>query len=82
MRLSIEKIARVYDDDHGHYWQVGPDGDGLDLVELRSVGSDGKVVERLTLPTEVAAMICPLIIELVKQLDAQRQLAQSDGGAT
>lgn len=33
-RISTEYRARVYNDEHGYYAEVAPDGDGLGLCQL------------------------------------------------
>lgn len=40
---TSEKFIRVYDDKHGFYTQIGPDGDGLDLAEMLYIEEDKKV---------------------------------------
>jgi hypothetical protein len=37
MKFSTEVVRKIWDDEDGVYVQVGPDGDSLDLVELRTV---------------------------------------------
>lgn len=48
-RYSREQIFRIYDDDLGFYVEIGPDGDGLDAVELRYCEKN-QVHQRMVLP--------------------------------
>lgn len=36
MTFSLDTLFRIFDDTTGDYLEIGPDADGLDLVELRS----------------------------------------------
>jgi hypothetical protein len=63
-RVTLETIRRVYDDDNGAFIEIGPDRDGLDLVEVRTTGKEseeywGKV--RLTLPKAFALKLAEAI---------------------
>jgi hypothetical protein len=42
---SIEHFVRVYDDKTGGYVQIGPDSDGLNLIEIGAWDNEG---ERIT----------------------------------
>ena len=64
-KFTIERVAKVYDDDSAEYVYVGPDADGLDCVELRFYGDDGEIVTRLTpIPPEMAVEVAKAILEL------------------
>lgn len=66
--FTAEKIVQVYNDEVGSYIYVGPDADGLDLVEIRSYFSDGKIEcggnARITMPPEQAILVARAILEL------------------
>lgn len=36
-KISIEMSFKIFDDETGNYIYVGPDQDGLDLIQFRSV---------------------------------------------
>ena len=42
MAYSVELSRRIYDDDYGACIQVGPDGDGLGCVEVRTPDAASK----------------------------------------
>ena len=44
---SIETIYRVYNDKSGEYIEVGPDADGIGLIEVRMYTDDGKIGQRV-----------------------------------
>jgi hypothetical protein len=44
---SIETIYRVYNDKSGEYIEVGPDADGIGLIEIRMYTDDGKISQRV-----------------------------------
>jgi len=46
-KYSVETVYRIYNDKSGEYIEVGPDADGIDLVEVRCYTDDGKVGNRI-----------------------------------
>lgn len=52
----------------GEHWEVGPDRDGLGLVELREMSPD-KIVARISFPPTAAL----LIAEALKLCSQERQ---------
>ena len=69
--FTSESIIKVYDDSTGDYVYVGPDADGLDIVELRAVDKDnniyGKGAARITMLPEQAIMVAEAILKLYKK---------------
>lgn len=43
---TLEKLYEVWDDETGDHFEIGPDRDGLDLVEIRLKDKDGKITNR------------------------------------
>lgn len=43
-RYSVETFMRIYEDDHGWFYEIRPDADGLGCVEVRY--SDGEAETR------------------------------------
>lgn len=62
--FTKERVIRVWNDDHGTHIHVGPDGDGLDLVEIRNVDEDGSIVTSITMPAEQAVKVAEAVLEL------------------
>lgn len=77
MRVSIEALYRVYNDDDGTYVEVGEDGDGLGLVELRYCERSGKVTERFSVPVEMATLVASAIRDVGVAL-AKKEPADDD----
>ena len=62
---TLERVIKVYDDSTGGHFYVGPDADGLDCVEVRSVDERGKIETRIFLgPPALALLIAQAILEL------------------
>ena len=64
MPYTVEKVVKVYNDQYGDHVYVEPDGDGLDLVEIRAVTSDGKINDRIAMEKEQAVLVAKGILEL------------------
>ena len=62
-RYSMEITYSIYNDDTGEKLTVGPDGDGLDLISIKNISSDGNVGQELTITEEQA----PLLIEAIQK---------------
>jgi hypothetical protein len=51
-RYSVETVFQIWNDRSGERIELGPDRDGLDLFEIRSVTDDGKTTNCVTLTRE------------------------------
>ena len=58
-KFSTEVVRRVFDDAHGVFIEVGPDSDGLSLVEIRTSGKSAEFFGelRLVLQPEMARLL-------------------------
>lgn len=65
-RYSYERCVRIWNDDHGDHIYVGPDSDGLELLELRDIDSDGKETHRFTMTPTQARLIARALLELTE----------------
>jgi len=66
--FSLETMYRVWDDKTGDRVEVGPDSDGLDLLEIRSYTNDGKLEVSILLKPEMA----PLVADAIYRFAAER----------
>ncbi len=70
MAYSVELIRRVYDADHGACFEIGPDSDGLDCVQLRTPDAASKEYfgdVRFTVPAEMAELIGQALIDAANE---------------
>lgn len=65
MPHSLEKMYQIWDDRQGDCVEVGPDRDGLDLLEIRYRSERGKIGDRITLNFEQAKMLIQALTDLV-----------------
>lgn len=63
-KYTLEKMFEVWNDQHGDCIEIGPDRDGLDLVELRQKNHDGQISNRIAFSKEEI----PLIVEALEEL--------------
>lgn len=63
-KYSMETSIKIWNDATGYHLSVGPDRDGLDLVEIRCVAADGKEERQLTLTVEESLMLATAINKL------------------
>ena len=63
MNISVEHIVKIHNDTTGERWDVGPDKDGLDLVEINYLDKN-KECGSLLMPQEVAHELAKAIQEL------------------
>ena len=63
---SVETVRKVYDDSCGEHIYIGPDADGLDLVELRYVDSKGVISNRISMPKALALLVAEAIVAATK----------------
>lgn len=61
---TTDTVKQIWNDDTGEHIYVGPDGDGVDLVELRYVDDGGTICSRFTMTPEQAVATAKAILEL------------------
>ena len=74
MPYSMELSRRVYDDEHGACFEIGPDSDGLDCVQLRTPDATSKEYfgdVRFTVPKEMAILIGQALIDAAKEAESR-----------
>lgn len=56
---ETETVHEIWNNSTGEHYKIGPDRDGLDLVEVRSYTdvNSAKPAERMTMPREVAVEV-------------------------
>lgn len=64
---SMEVVINIWNDGTGERITVGPDSDGLGLVQIRSILSDGKIERDIAMPKEQALIVAKAIIKLYKK---------------
>lgn len=59
MKLSMETVYEIWDDEMGTHIEVGPDRDGLEMIEIRRYDDpkDEKCSERISFSQEQAQFI-------------------------
>lgn len=70
MAYSVELYRKVYDDDHGVCIEVGPDSDGLGVVQVRTPDAASKEYFgdiRFTVPKEMAAILGKALIDAASE---------------
>jgi hypothetical protein len=45
---TLETVHQIWNDKSGTRIEIGPDRDGLDLIEIRSYTDDGKIGQSVT----------------------------------
>lgn len=65
-KLTTELRLRVYDDESGEYWEIGPlDGDNS-LVFIRACDSHGKTQSELSFPVEAAEQFASALCKYLR----------------
>lgn len=70
MKYSVEIVHKIWNDDGGEHVSVGPDRDGLGMVEIIDVASGGEMGPSLSFPPELARLIAQAMIKCVDELSA------------
>lgn len=72
-KLSVERVSKVWDDSTGERIEVGPDSDGLNLVELMYVDSQGKEGARITMTTVQARLVSEQLLVVADEVQASEE---------
>lgn len=65
MRYSLETVYKVCNDDTGEVIEIGPDADGLDLIEIRTRGDDGSMNARIVFGPEALELIIDALTRML-----------------
>lgn len=69
---SLETMYEVWDDDDGDHYEIGPDRDGLGLVEVRMRDKDNKILLRMTFPSKQGRLISDAIMRACINADSEK----------
>ena len=82
--FTLEHLIEIWDDTNGGRLEIGPDRDGLDLIEIREKTREGKIVARMTFPIELARLVAIAlnsVIENNKKKETDPEEAKRQGYA-
>lgn len=68
MSGTVEKRFRIWDDQLGCRIEVGDDSDGLDMLEIAAVESDGKKCQFVYIREEDAEAVANALLEVAKHI--------------
>jgi hypothetical protein len=72
---SVENFVRIYNDDHGYFYQIGNDSDGFGGVELKySEGQKGSELKSLLSCSAREALILAEQLKII----AENMLAEEE----
>lgn len=58
MSYTTEAHFKIFDDDNGHALRVGPDSDGLGLVEIDGGSDFGRLIIPAEMARQLAGVLC------------------------
>lgn len=64
-KYTSEVKYEIWNYDDGDRFDVGPDRDGLDLIEIRYVDHDGKIGDRLVMPKAAAKLVAEALLKVI-----------------
>ena len=73
MKINIETIYRIRNDDDKTWIEISPDENGFGDVELRKYNEDGKVVDRFDMDIEEAPAVARFILKVVDEIKGNKQ---------
>ena len=65
-KYSMETVYKVWCDETGYRYEVGPDADGLYCIELRGVNEKGEIETRFFIDTDAAPLIHEALGKLIE----------------
>jgi hypothetical protein len=65
--LELEHLYEVWHNKEGWHIEIGPDRDGLDLIEIRRYNDSGKITDRLTFDVPTAKLVKEALEKLLKE---------------
>lgn len=67
MAQTIETVYKIWDDESGERIEVGPDRDGLELIEIRYYNQKGECTRDIAFTPEQAGMVQTALGRLLTQ---------------
>jgi len=64
-KYTVETKFQIWNDDHGDRLEVGPDSEGLGILEIRYVDEDNKVIDQILLDWEQARLLAEVLRGMV-----------------
>jgi hypothetical protein len=62
-KFTVERTVRIWNDTEGESTLVCPDGDGLGLIEIRSLSKNEEITRRITVSREEAVLLAAALAE-------------------
>jgi len=66
---ELETLRKIWNNKTGEHFEVGPDRDGLGIVEVRLKLADGKIIERLGMSKPAAKLVADAIYKAIKEIE-------------
>jgi len=63
MAYELEHMHEVWNNETGDRYEIGPDRDGLNLVEIRSKDREGKIDARVSMDANAAKLIAVALLD-------------------
>jgi hypothetical protein len=74
MKYELETMREIWPNHGGgEYIEVGPDRDGLKLVEIRQRERDGKISSRIAFDVEAARLVATAMLKCIDELSNTEQ---------
>lgn len=73
---SLETIHQIWNDKTGERLEIGPDRDGLDLIEIREYTDDGQIGNRITMTRGQLVKVCRVLLGCLRP--SARSSTQAD----
>jgi hypothetical protein len=67
MKYELETMREIWLED-GEKIEIGPDRDGLNLVEIRYKNGSGQIISRFTFPDGAESLIAEAILKCKEEL--------------
>ncbi len=67
-KFTLETVYKVWNDEDGDRIELAPDPDFGAQVEIRYVGPDNKITQRIMFPPDQALLVAEAIVKLATEL--------------
>ena len=72
MKFELEIMREIWPDNgDGEHIEIGPDRDGMQLVEIRQKEPDGKISARITLEPDAAKLLSKALSDCANELSIE-----------
>jgi hypothetical protein len=72
-KWETDILRQIWNNNTGDRFEIGPDRDGLDFIEIRSYNSENKLETHVSFPLEVAKLVYAALGKFIEEFEEKKK---------